>query len=172
MKATGFLAALAALAAMVGLSCGDPSRPPAPRPQTDLTGPLRWATGLLQCSPLPDASDTQTIGPEGGTLHVGAHTLSIPAGALDAPVTITAVAPSDNVNRIHFEPEGLAFQQSASLTMDYANCDLTGTIPLPKRIVYTTAELEILEYLRSIDNPPSHTVTGRLDHFSDYAVAW
>ncbi len=43
---------------------------------------------------------------------------------------------------------------------------------LPKQIVYTTDLLVILETLQSVDNPPSQTVTGQLQHFSDYAIAW
>jgi hypothetical protein len=161
--------------AAVLLSCGDPTPLGLPSraggTTADLIGGLRPITGLLQCTPLPYDSVTQTIGPEGGTIQVGPHTLSIPAGALGAPVTITAVALSETVNRVRFQPEGLTFQQSASLSMSYANCNLLGLL-LPKRVAYTTDLLQILYYLQSVDKPLSQTVTGRLDHFSDYAVAW
>jgi hypothetical protein len=43
---------------------------------------------------------------------------------------------------------------------------------LPRQVVYTTGELEILELLPSLDNPFSRRVTGRIRHFSDYAIAW
>src|SRR5204863_267880 len=78
--------------------------------------------------PMPTATATQTVGPAGGVIRIGPHALSIPAGALDAPVTITATAPSDKVNRVQFQPEGLVFQRAATLTMSYANCNLLGTI--------------------------------------------
>lgn len=156
--------------ALAVVSCGDPS---APTPQADLGGLslLPPPVGLLVCAPLPADSVTQTIGPEGGTLGVGVHRLTVPAGALDSAVSITAVAPSDTVNRVRFQPEGLAFQQPASLTMSYANCDLLGST-LPKRVAYTTDLLAILEYLPSIDDFSSQVVTGQLGHFSDYAIAW
>jgi hypothetical protein len=32
--------------------------------------------------------------------------------------------------------------------------------------------MQILEYLLSLDNLWRKKVTGRLDHFSEYAVAW
>ena len=102
---------------------------------------------------------------------MGPHALSVPAGALDAPVTITAVAPSDSVSHVRLQPEGLTFQRPASLTLSYASCDLLG-VPLPKRIVYTSDSLVTLEYVPSVDDAASRTVTGRLRHFSDYAVAW
>jgi hypothetical protein len=75
------------------------------------------------------------------------------------------------VNFVRFKPEGLQFERSAALTMSYANCNLLGKL-LPKRIAYTTDKLVILEYLLSLDLLNLKTVTGQLNHFSGYAVAW
>lgn len=167
------LSALLGGAILVALSCRDASRGVAP--QADLVGalplPSSLPSGLLWCAPLPYDSVTRTIGPEGGTFQVGQHALWVPPGALDTAVTITAVAPSDTVNRVSLQPEGLSFARPAYLTMSYANCNLLGST-LPKRIVYTTDALTILYYLLSVDHPPSLTTTGRLEHFSTYAVAW
>jgi hypothetical protein len=163
--------------AVVVSACGDralPSAPEsaAPTPQASLIGNLLGATGLLSCSALPYASTTQTIGYAGGTIRVGPHTLTVPAGALFSPVAITgALVTGGGVNAVHFEPEGLKFQRSASLTMSYANCNLLGLL-LPKRIAYVSDGLSILSYLSSIDNLLASNVTGRVDHFSNYAVAW
>lgn len=126
---------------------------------------------LLRCSPLPYDSVTQTIGPEGGTLFVGPHRLAIPAGALPTPVTITAVAPSDTVNEVRFFPEGLTFASPAALTMSYANCGAVNLL-IPKQIAYTTDGLDILALLPSFDAFWAQRVTGRLQHFSTYAIAW
>jgi hypothetical protein len=127
--------------------------------------------GLLACTPLAYDSVTQTIGPEGGTLAVGGHTLTIPPGALDTAVSITAVAPSDTLSQVRFQPEGLTFQQPASLTLSYANCSLLGSLA-PKQIAYTTDAFQILEYVPSLDDLVGQTVTGQLHHFSEYAIAW
>src|SRR5713101_3248330 len=146
-------AALVTTAAAL-LSCGEsPLSPvrPVPPPQASLIGWLLQATGLLQCTPMPSATATQTVGSAGGVIHIGPHTLAIPAGALGAPVTITATAPSGTVNRIQFQPEGLAFQRSAALTMSYANCNVLGKL-LPKQIAYTDDALNILSYLLSVDD--------------------
>src|SRR6185503_1789162 len=120
---------------------------------------------------LPYDSETKTIGIAGGTITVGPHRLVIPAGALSRSVTITAVAPSGNVNVIHFQPEGLQFAKPAVLTMSYANCGLLNKL-LPKRIAYVDDRLNILEYLLSLDLLNFKTVTGTVQHFSGYAVAW
>jgi len=127
---------------------------------------------LLKCSDLPYDSDTETIGPLGGSLSAGPHTLVIPPGALSAPTTIRMTAPSGlGVNAVKFAPEGLRFATPASLTMSYANCSLLGKL-LPKRIAYTDDNLNIISYLLSLDNLLSKYVTGKVNHFSDYVIAW
>jgi hypothetical protein len=168
------LALLGGAAATI-LSCAEPTplevRGRFAAPQPGLIGDLAQRVGLLACTPLGYDSVTQTIGPGGGTLYVGPHALRVPAGALADTVSITAVAPSDTVNRVQLRPEGLTFLSPASLTMAYGNCNLLGA-PLPPRIAYTTDALLILEYLQSVSNPIAQRVTGRLEHFSNYAVAW
>src|SRR5438094_10172751 len=107
---------LVSLAAV--LSClpdRSPTAPAVPPPNASLLGGLLQATGLLQCTPLPYASTTKTIGPAGGIINVGPHTLVIPPGALSQNVTITAEAPSARVNSVRFTPQGLRFSVSAVL---------------------------------------------------------
>jgi len=166
-------AALLSVGALLVLSCSEPTNP---APQTglldgDLFGDLTQLTGLLQCTPLPYDSVTQAIGPEGGTISVGPHTFTVPAGALDTAVTITAVTPSDTVNRIQFQPEGLVFNGYTTLRMSYANCSILGILQ-PKRIAYVGSDLGILDYLPSLDNVFTQTVRGKVIHFSEYALAW
>ena len=180
MKAVRALAVLLVVC-LFAPSCGEPPSspvapavPPAamPAPQADLIGTLLRPTGLLQCSDLPYDTETRTIGPAGGSISAGPHVLVIPAGALDKPTRIMmSVRSGRGVNAVHFEPEGLQFGRSAALTMSYANCDLLGKL-LPKRIAYTDDALNIITYLLSFDNLWGKRVTGNLDHFSDYVVAW
>lgn len=179
MKTTRLAVLLVSVGAMLAVqSCGDativqPRRTAAPA-SNDLLGTLETlvaGTGLLSCNPLPSATATATIGPMGGRISAGASSLVIPAGALSAPVTITATAPSDNVNRVHFEPHGLVFQRPASLTISYANCGLIGSL-LPRHIAYVDGDLNILYLLDALDNVWQRTVTSNIQHFSDYALAW
>lgn len=142
-----------------------------PTPTASLVEDLLAPTGLLQCTPQPYARASKLIGPAGGVLQIGPHTLTIPAGALSGWVQISGDAPVGTVNSVRLFPEGLRFAQPAALTMSYANCNLLGLL-LPKRIAYTTDALQILQYLLSLDNLLTKQVTGRLEHFSRYAVAW
>jgi hypothetical protein len=129
--------------------------------------------GLLACRPLPYAITRQVVGPAGGTVRVGKHTLVIPAGALQAATTITAEQPTDPVASVRFSPEGLQFagNHSPKLTLDYSNCPL-GRLQILKRIAYTTERLNILSFLLSLDNILLSRISANIQHFSRYAVAW
>ena len=163
-----FVIALAVLT--VGSACDrSPTGPPANPAAAVLLGNLAKSAGLLACKPLGYDSVTQTIGPAGGALKISKHNLLVPAGALSAVVSITAVAPSDTVNRVALRPEGLTFSQPALLTMFYGNCRV---MPQSKQIAYTTDSLVILQYVPSSDTPTAKLVTGQLSHFSNYAIAW
>jgi hypothetical protein len=172
--ARALLVVLLVCALAVAAACVDrmPTAPQPPAASADLIGSLLGATGLLHCSDLPYDSTTQTVGVAGGVLSVGPHTLSIPPGALSQPTAITMILPTGlGVNAVKFKPAGLQFRTPAALTMSYANCNLLGQL-LPKRIAYTTDNLQILYYLLSVDNLLSDKVTGQVNHFSDYVIAW
>jgi hypothetical protein len=127
---------------------------------------------LPWCSPLPYDSVTATVGPGGGVLAVGHNTLVFLPNSLDSAVTITAVAPSDTVSRVRLQPAGLTFHQPVLLVLSDATCNLLGSTR-PMKVAYTTPDLrQILDYLPSLSDADSKTVTGHLKHFSDYAVAW
>jgi hypothetical protein len=135
---------------------------------------------LVPCRPLPYDSVTQTIGPEGGEVEVGRNWLVIPRGALRNPVRITAVAPSDTLAVVRFQPEGLVFQSTALVVLAYDNCRVPRSAT--PRIALVTDALAVVEYLAS-GTPPGYRwpvkghkgpwhVIGQLQHFSNYAVAW
>src|SRR5919202_4893107 len=88
------------------------SRPPSDLLGIDLGGTLTGVVSnltLYKCSTPSFGSVTQTVGPAGGVIKVGPHSLVIPAGALDRTVAITAsTKPSDHV-QVDFQPEGLRF---------------------------------------------------------------
>jgi hypothetical protein len=103
---------------------------------------------------------------------VGHNTLVFLPNSLDSAVTITAVAPSDTVSRVRLQPAGLTFHQPVLLVLSDATCNLLGSTR-PMKVAYTTPDLrQILDYLPSLSDADSKTVTGHLKHFSDYAVAW
>jgi hypothetical protein len=126
-------------------------------------------TNLLSCSRQKYVAVQETIGPNGGRIRVGEHTLDIPAGALTRKVRIKAEQMRGSTNSVRFSPEGLRFEKPAELTMSYRNCKV---VLLPKTIVYTTEKFKILEVLQSLDLFRKRTVKADIDHFSRYAVAY
>jgi hypothetical protein len=170
-----------AAALVFGAGCGGdtPTAPPAPPSESPLSPALVRmppalpglpALGLVKCTPKPTAFGKARIGPEGGTIRAGKHELRVPAGALRRPVAITMRAPSDTINAVVFEPDGLTFRKGHAprLSLDYSNC--SGANHVRKHIVYLDDLLNVMEIMSSIDDPRKTTVTARIKHFSRYAV--
>jgi len=181
MKIRNFLSALVVGTALAFAACTDNS-PSAPAPQAqvnaDLLGSVTTTLSstlnslLVSCSNSSTISVSHTFDKSGGTMRIGAHTFTVPAGALSTPTTITATALKGSTNHIDFQPEGLRFAKSTSLSISYANCSLTSGL-LPKHIAYTSDDLkQIFEMLDGVVNTSNRTVTSKVDHFSDYVLAW
>jgi hypothetical protein len=126
-------------------------------------------TGLLRCEEQKYDVEYETIGPKGGTITVGKHSLVIPKGALRKNVRIKAEQMRGPTNSVRFSPEGLKFKKAATLSLNYKNCQ---DVKPPKAVVYTTDKLEILEVLRSLDLLKQRNVIAPIDHFSRYALAY
>jgi hypothetical protein len=163
------LGLFAALAVGVGCSSSESPVAPAVEPPAPLLGSLLSAVDLLTCRSQPYAVTTRLVGPEGGTIVVGDHSLVIPRGALQSAVVIKAERLSGSVNSVRFSPEGLKFAKPAQLTMSYRNCLV---VLGRKRIAYTTELLKVLSLLTSNDLLGSRAVTSPIDHFSRYVVAY
>lgn len=162
----------------VALACTpDAPTQPSAVPNLDVTGTVTGTTdllggpvhGLLSCTTTQSYSSSARIGSAGGTLQVGPHTLVVPKGALGATVKISATAPAGDIVQVHFEPAGLKFAKSTTLSLSYAQCGLQLLPPL--RIVYIDGNRSILEILPSAINLLNQSVTGPVSHFSNYALA-
>jgi len=127
--------------------------------------------GVDSCSTVLVGMIRQTVGPAGGVVALGPARLTIPPGALSAPVTIQAQIPAGySGNYIQFKPDRVVFQQPASLTISYSNCSLAKVTQL--KVAQVSDMLQIIQYVPSTNDLDAHTVTGQLQHFSNYAVAW
>jgi hypothetical protein len=115
------------------------------------------------------AVTTAVIGPQGGQINVGNHSLRIPENALSEDVTITAEQVEGSVSSVRLSPEGLRFAMPAELTLSYNNC---ANVAHSKLVVYTDELLNILELIPSLDITSSSQVRGLINHFSRYAVAY
>jgi hypothetical protein len=125
---------------------------------------------LLRCKPRPYEGEAAIIGPDGGTLHIGEHQLVIPRNALAQEELIIAEAPTSSLIDVEFYPEGLKFARSAELTLSYRGCQVPLDVDL--RLAYLGFGLKVLELPPSWDQKDWSEVTGDIDHFSRYAVAY
>ena len=139
------------------------------------TGPMPEFAGgttrkLARCAVLGSAFSGRTIGPAGGTITAGKHSLVIPAGALRTTVFISMTMNPDTTANVKLQPEGLQFApgKPAKLTLDYKHCSLTN----PVQIAYTTDQFQIIRLLPSVDDKRRKKVSTSLEHFSRYAVAY
>jgi len=184
------LAALLVAATAAALSCADPGITGPPRPDATapawLGAPVLQASatskkggggggggngGVASCSTVQVGMIRQTVGPAGGVVALGPARLTIPAGALSAPVSIQAQIPAGySGNYIQFKPDKVVFKQPASLTISYSNCSLANATQL--KVAQVSDVLQIIQYVPSTNDLDAHTVTGQLQHFSNYAVAW
>jgi hypothetical protein len=125
---------------------------------------------LLRCEPKEYDADAAIIGPNGGSLHVGAHELVIPKGALDREELIVAEAPMTSLVDIRFAPEGLQFLTPAQLTLSYKGCFRPTQSDF--LVAYLGQGREILELPPSVDDRTDDEVEADIGHFSRYAIAW
>jgi len=168
----------------VAVSCSPdtPTQPAAPRASASLVDGLVGTVGgtvggvagsvapqLLACPVSQSYTASRVIGPAGGVIKVGPHTFVVPAGALASNVTITATAPAGNYVVVDFKPQGLRFALPTALTLSYQNCGLVQGLLLG--VAYVDDSRSILEFVTSSNNIFTRTITGKVDHFSGYAVA-
>lgn len=125
---------------------------------------------LLTCAPLPYSGAAAIVGPSGGQIKFGPHTLTIPRGALTTSTVITAESPPANIVSVTFSPHGLSFLVPPELELSYRHC------VVPKnhvyRLVYIDDADNVVETPLSVDQKRSSSVIGWIWHFSKYAVAY
>jgi hypothetical protein len=112
-------------------------------------------------------TDTATIGPLGGVMRFGPHSLIVPPLALFQRTKLSATSFAGDTLAVTFQPQGLQFFLPATLVLDYKHCAVQPTSSL--QIDYLNDLLtEILQLIPSIDNGTG-VVTGTISHFSVYA---
>jgi len=124
---------------------------------------------FLKCEPQRFVGDAEVIGPAGGTLHIGAHSLVVPKGALDHEVLLVGQAPTGSKIEVDFGPHGLQFLSSAKLTLSYEHCMRPDNFTY--RVVYVESG-RVLEFPPSSDNKTLKKVEAPIDHFSGYMIAY
>lgn len=174
--------ALVALGLVLGCGVADPVAPkPAPPADASLISVVQGLLGgttkivtslvdnLLVCTLQLPQENSATIGPNGGKIAFGPHSLVIPRGALRGPTRITAEAIRGYHARVEFSPSGLQFDAPATVTLSYAQCSVPKG---PVAVVYMKSDTTITEREPSQDDRSRRAVSASIKHFSSYAVAY
>lgn len=121
--------------------------------------------------PLPRA-DTLTVGPGGGTLRVGPHSLKISSGALDSAVVLHLTEQAGNHIRLDIErADGgtVQFAEAAKLTINVRpRCP--GSVSGSSLSIWRDSVQELRTYSGWYGLKPSRRITY-IDHNSYYIVA-
>lgn len=168
---------LLAVAGCVDAGLPTGAEPPAPGALSAArsTGELEKVSGVM-----PAFFVEAVIGAEGGSLGVPGYTLTVPRGAVQQPThfTFESVA-SGSVevrltatsldSRIANDVGSVGFRVPVLLSFSY---EPSGGMPRWARMVVAYVRDDgSLERVPSTINPPMRLITGRLGHFSQYALA-
>ena len=125
---------------------------------------------VLRCEPQQRATASKVIGPKGGSINFGPHSLVVPAGALDTNTTITATAPSNPAVNVEFAPHGLQFRRPVEMVIDYKQCIVPETDELG--VTYVLNGWYAVEKMPSMDVRKDKKISALTDHFSGFIVPW
>jgi hypothetical protein len=143
---------------MVG-ALGNVAAPPPPAPS------------LFSCkggkNPVTGA---KVIGPAGGTVTFGPHSLIVPAGALSVPTPITAATLHGDTLAVTFGPSGLQFKQPATLVLSYKHCTVQPADTL-SIVLVNNKMTQLIQMVPSHDKKLKQAVEGPIQHFSVYAAS-
>jgi len=107
------------------------------------------------------------IGAQGGVVRCTDHELHVPAGALDGDEKIKMTVIGFRPLEIDLQPDGLHFDNSATLNISYANANYQDLIESNFEIICLDDGVSI----PSIVDTESKVVSGLIDHFSRYAIS-
>lgn len=154
-------------------------------PFADRALPVAGALGKVGAPPLPPppppplfsckggkeyVSGAKVIGPAGGTVVFGPHSLIVPAGALSTPTPITAATLHGDTLAVTFGPSGLQFKQPATLVLSYQHCTVKPTDTL-SIVLVNNQMTEMIQMVPSRDKKLKQAVEGLIQHFSVYAAS-
>ena len=172
------------LALVLAGACGDGPTAPTPPSALQLGASPDSSAQLfglfgprpLYCPNSATQTTTAVVDGLGGLLSVAGATVSVPAGALLGPTTITLTVPASNYMEIDVSVEGtehFVFESPITVTVSYARCSL-GLLSrlLPLDAWHWDPETrDFLEQMPSVDNKLARTVTFTTPHLSGYIIA-
>ena len=157
---------------LLAISCGE-GRATAPgslSSRSENSGP-----SLVECPTSESATSSALVGLLGGTVQVGATSISIPSGALSVPTIIQVTVPSSRYIEIDVTAVGFTsflFQKPVSVTIDYSRCS-RGDVDQQTLHVWHIDPVtkQLLDDMGGSDDKTTRRITFTTGHLSGYAVA-
>jgi len=163
---------LTTAALLLGVSCGEQR---ATAPQSSSSRSENSKLSLVECPTNETLTTTALVGLLGGTVQLGATSITIPSGALTAPTLIQITIPASQYMEIDVSAVGFAsfvFQQPVTITLDYSRCSRSNIDQQPLEVWHIdTTTHELLENMGGVDDKSARSITFTTGHLSGYAVA-
>lgn len=167
-------AVLVASALLVAGACAEG---PTTRPQPG-TPALSSSIGatLVECPTSVSSSASALVTPlGGGVATAGGSSISVPAGAVLVPTTITITVPASNYMEVDITADGAphyTFQKPVTVSIDYSRCSRANIEKSSLTAWYIdSATKALLERMQSSDDKLARRVSFSTGHLSGYAVA-
>src|SRR5438270_3375321 len=108
---------------LLAISCGEgrATAPGGSSSRSENSGP-----SLIECPTNESSTTSALVGLLGGTVQLGATSISIPSGALSVPTLIQVTVPASRFMEIDVTAVGFTsflFQKPVSVTVDYSRCN-------------------------------------------------
>jgi hypothetical protein len=159
--------------------CADPGEaldgilvtlPPAGAPDSGVTEPSTGTSGVA----LDAGVIASFVGPAGGTLGIGALSVTVPPGALDHDLVlsitpIVAPIPGSIGPAYDIGPSGTQFNQPITIAFTYTNGELGGLSP-GQLAVGTVVGNAWQPVSAPVVDPYAQTIAGTTTHLSPYAL--
>jgi hypothetical protein len=112
------------------------------------------------------------IGPAGGVIALGLHTLLIPPGALNTNFTFFMTYASNSGVAVDCNPSPFSFLLPVTLTLSYENTqyDGDGEDASQLQIMYMAPDGTLEAWPSTVDES-ANTVSAQIDHFSRYIIS-
>jgi|SRR3954469_14350927 len=164
------LATLAAL--LFAVSCGE-GRATAPgtvSSRSENSGP-----SLVECPTDQSVTASALVGLLGGTVQIGATSITIPDGALSVPTLIRVTVPPSRFMEIDVTAVGFTsflFQKPVTVTIDYSRCNRSDIDQQTLHVWHIDpVTKQLLEDMGGSDDKAARRITFTTGHLSGYAVA-
>jgi hypothetical protein len=125
---------------------------------------------LLSASQIKTTSKLITAS-SGGTVNVNELSISIPVGAVSDDKNISINCDDDLYMQADFGPDGTQFNKAATITVSYANADLTDISPADLSISWFDPNQGKWIDLGGTVDKKSQTVSVQVWHFTQYSLS-